>query len=249
MVMSSAQLADEVRFADSEYAQHAASLDLNPVFYQKYANPRVDWDWRQYGAKLLGSVSGKEVLDYGCGQGEESTYLALMGARVTAIDISPVGIELTRKRAEHNGVGDRVRALVMRGDPTEFSPATFDVVHGFGILHHVGLDLGLAEARRLLKPGGKALFFEHMGNSKLIENLKFKDDYTATEQPLRWDDVLAHSGQFARFMLKPFHIISRFRRRFRILDKPIFKRIDDLMLSYCPPLRHIASGLVIYIET
>ena len=101
-----ARLADEARFADQAYARYAHNLLLNENFLKKYAEPQHDWDWRQYGAKLLGSVKDCRVLDYGCGQGEEATYLAKMGAQVTAIDISPVGIELTKERAKLNGVGD-----------------------------------------------------------------------------------------------------------------------------------------------
>ena len=86
------------------YARYANELRLNQIFFNKYAKPQDDWDWRQYGAKLLGSVSGCRVLDYGCGQGEESVYLAKMGAHVTAIDISPVGVRLTNERARLNVV-------------------------------------------------------------------------------------------------------------------------------------------------
>src|SRR5580693_256676 len=115
-----ARLADEARFADEVYARRAHNLRMNQIYFKKYADPQDDWDWRQYGAKLLGSVKGCRVLDYGCGQGEEAVYLAKMGAHVTAIDISPVGIELTKERARLNGVGDRVSAMLMRCDPTEF---------------------------------------------------------------------------------------------------------------------------------
>ena len=112
-------------------------------------------------------VADNRVLDFGCGAGEESVYLAKLGARVTAIDVSPRGIALTRARAEANGVADLVDAWLMRCDPTAFSDASFDVVHGFGILHHIGLQNGLAEVHRLLRPGGRGVFWEHMGNSTL----------------------------------------------------------------------------------
>jgi SAM-dependent methyltransferase len=85
-----------------------------------------------------------------------------MRADVTAIDISALGVKLTKKRAEYNSV--LVNALVMRGDPTSFKNESFDAIHAFGILHHVGLENGLNEVSRLLRPGGRALFFEHMGN-------------------------------------------------------------------------------------
>ena len=97
-------LVDEAAYADAFYRRNQADLALNPTFFRKYAAPTREWDWRQWGMKRLGTVTGCKVLDFGCGAGEEAVYLAKLGARVTAIDISPVGIELTRERAAANGV-------------------------------------------------------------------------------------------------------------------------------------------------
>jgi len=244
-----ARLTDEARFADQAYSPHAHNLLLNQIFFNKYAEPRHDWDWRQYGAKLLGSVKDCRVLDYGCGQGEEATYLAKMGAQVTAIDISPVGIELTKERAKLSGVGDRVNAVLMRCDPTEFPSESFDVIHGFGILHHIGLQIGMMEVKRLLKPGGRGLFFEHMGNSKTIERFRPKEkDYTKGERPVTWKEVQQLRPEFSRLVARPFHIASRLRRRAQVLNRPAVKRLDHAVLSALPFMRHFASGLVIYLE-
>lgn len=244
-----ARLADEARFADRAYARYANDLLLNPTFYTKYAEPRDDWDWRQYGAKLLGCVRGCRVLDYGCGQGEEAVYLAKMGAHVTAIDISPVGVRLTNERARLNGVGDRVSATLMRCDPTEFPSESFDVIHGFGILHHVGLRIGLTEIKRLLRPGGRGLFFEHMGNSKMIELLRPKEqDYTKGERPITWKEIQEIRPEFSQMVARPFHIASRLRKRVRLLNRPEVKRFDHALLSALPFMRHFASGMVIYLE-
>jgi 2-polyprenyl-3-methyl-5-hydroxy-6-metoxy-1,4-benzoquinol methylase len=244
-----ARLADEARFADQAYVRYASDLQLNQTVFKKYAEPQADWDWRQYGAKLLGSVKGCRVLDYGCGQGEETVYLAMMGAHVTAIDISPVGIQLTKERARLNGVGGRVSAAQMRCDPTEFPNESFDVIHGFGILHHVGLRTGMMEAKRLLKPGGRGLFFEHMGNSRMIEWLRPKEkNYTKGERPVKWDEIQKLQPEFSRMVVKPFHLASRLRRRVQLLNLPVVKRVDHAILSALPVMRHFASGVVIYLE-
>jgi SAM-dependent methyltransferase len=244
-----ARVAEEARFADQAYARYADQLLLNQIFFRKYAEPEDDWDWRQYGAKLLGLVKGCRVLDFGCGQGEEAVYLAKMGAHVTAIDISPVGVRLTHERAKLNGVGDRVNAMLMRCDPTEFPSESFDVVHGFGILHHIGLRMGMMEIKRLLKPRGRGLFFEHMNNSKLIEQLRPKGkDYTKGERPLTWKEIQEIRPEFSQVVVKPFHIAARLRRRVRVFNRPIVKRVDHAVLSALPFMRHFASGIVIYLE-
>jgi len=243
------RLAEEARFADQAYAPYAHDLLLNEIFFKKYAEPQDDWDWRQYGAKLLGFVKGCRVLDFGCGQGEEAVYLAKMGAHVTAIDISPVGIELTKERARLNGVGDRVSAMLMRCDPTEFPSESFDVIHGFGILHHIGFRTGITEIKRLLKPRGRGLFFEHMGNSKLIERLRPKEkDYTKGERPVKWKEIQEIRPEFSLMVARPFHIASRLRRRIQVLNRPVVKRVDHAVLSALPFMRHFASGMVIYLE-
>jgi SAM-dependent methyltransferase len=244
-----ARLADEARFADQAYARYANDLRLNRIFFNKYAEPQDDWDWRQYGAKLLGSVTGCRVLDYGCGQGEEAVYLAKMGGHVTAIDISPVGVRLTNERARLNGVGDRVNAMLMRCDPTEFLSESFDVIHGFGILHHIGLRVGMTEVKRLLRPGGRGLFFEHMGNSKMIEWLRPKEqDYTKGERPVTWKETQELRSEFFRLVARPFHIASRLRKRIQLLNRPAVKRLDHAVLSVLPFMRHFASGMVLYVE-
>ncbi len=242
------RLRDEATFADTFYAVAARDLTLNETFFRKYAQPRDAWDWRQWGAKRLGRIAGCQLLDFGCGAGEEAVYLAKLGAYVTAIDISPVGVRLTRERARVNGVSDRLVARQMRADPTEFPDASFDVIHGFGILHHVGLETGLAEVKRLLKPGGRGLFFEHMGNIALVERLRSGPSYTAHEHPVTWAEVAAMAPAFSHLELRAFHLFSRLRRHVGLFGSAAVKRLDARLLTAVPALRRFASGLVIYLE-
>jgi ubiquinone/menaquinone biosynthesis C-methylase UbiE len=99
--------------------------------------------------------------------GEEAIYFAQMGTEVHAMDISPKGVEITKQRAKHNGlkVEARVGDVLDSGYPNGY----FDLIHGIGILHHVGLGQGLCEVQRLLKCGGKAAFLEHMSNSAVVD--------------------------------------------------------------------------------
>lgn len=46
----------------------------------------------------LGDVRGKRILDAGCGAGQMTHELALRGAEVVAVDISPSLVEIARKR-------------------------------------------------------------------------------------------------------------------------------------------------------
>lgn len=243
----------EAAFGDAHYAKFAGDLGIDPRMFRKYAEPRNAWDPRDFGARRLGSVAGKELLDLGCGMGEEAAYFARLGARVTAIDVSPVGVELTRKRAELNGLAERVRAMVMSADPTGFADESFDIVHGFGILHHVGLARGLPEVRRLLRPGGKGLFTEHLGDSPLVERLKrriydMEAHYSEHERPLRWAELEEGRSRFRVFECSPYYLLSRVRRLLPPFLRDPARRIDHAVLKALPSLRHYAGLVVIYLE-
>ena len=61
---------------------------------------------REYG------VSGKEVLDLGCGSGEVSLVAARLGARVTGVDIVPAMVQIAAQEAAAAGVSDRTQFRV-----------------------------------------------------------------------------------------------------------------------------------------
>jgi SAM-dependent methyltransferase len=117
---------------------------------------------------LMGDLPGKRVLDVGCGEGLWTARLAAAGATVDSIDISSGMVDVTRRRAEILGFGDRVRSRVMSAMRLEYPDAAFDVVHGQDIIHHlVPGDFG-REVARVLKPGGVAVFRENNGTNALL---------------------------------------------------------------------------------
>ena len=101
----------------------------------------------------VGAVAGREaphLLDVGCGTGGFAARLALAlprAATVSAIDQSERFVRLTRERGIDARVGD-AQAL-------PFDDGSLDVVSAMWMLYHVpDLDRALAEARRVLRPGG-----------------------------------------------------------------------------------------------
>jgi SAM-dependent methyltransferase len=98
----------------------------------------------------VGARAGSAALDLCCGHGVVAAGLLASGATVTGVDFSPAMLALAR-------------ALVpgvefLEGDATDlpFGDATFDAVTmGFGILHIPDAERALAEARRVLRPGGR----------------------------------------------------------------------------------------------
>ena len=251
-------LRDEAGFANEDYARHADELEVNDSMFRRYRCPAELWDWRQMAALLLGDVSGKDLLDIGCGMGEESIYFAKLGARVTGIDISDVGVASLRKRAAYHHLD--ITALEMRADPTSFPTGSFDRIHGLGILHHVGIHRGLAEVERLLRPGGIAVFLEPMGDSPVVEAVKtwlmkharFLGDFdrvTEYERNLTWEAVKLAVCRFPEVALYPFHLLYRLKRFFPPAALDAVRRVDLGFLTLAPPLRHYAGGVAIRVRT
>ena len=251
-------LRDEATFANQDYAPHADDMSINPVMFRRYHTPSELWDWRQLAALLLGDISGKDLLDMACGMGEESVYFAKLGARVTGIDISDVGIASLKKRAAFHRLD--ITALEMRCDPTSFHDGSFDRIHGLGILHHVGIEAGLREVDRLLRPGGLGVFLEPIGDSPTVEAVKTFlmkharflgefDHVTDHEHNLTWREVETAVQRFADVRIYPFHLLFRLKRFFPQASLDTIKRIDAGLLSLMPKLRHFAGGVVIAVRS
>jgi SAM-dependent methyltransferase len=250
-------LREEADFANQDYAPYADQLEIDPGMFRSYRVPSDLADWRQLSALLMGDLAGKHLLDFGCGMGEEAVYFAKLGAKVTAIDISEVGIATLKKRADRHDLD--IRAYEMRADPTSFMDDSFDIVHGLGILHHVGIEPGLAEVRRVLRPGGIGVFLEPMGDSRVVEAVKTWlmtharflgnfDHVTEHEHNLRWQDVQRAVAKFSEGSVYPYHLLYRLKRFVPKALLPAVRRIDAGMLTLVSSLRHFAGGVVIRVR-
>jgi SAM-dependent methyltransferase len=106
-------------------------------------------------------LGGRDVLEIGCGTGVHARLLAEAGARLTAVDLTPTAVELTRRRLELHGLQADVREADAEHLP--FDDASFDFVWSWGVIHHsahTGRVVG--EIARVLRPGGRlALMIYH----------------------------------------------------------------------------------------
>jgi ubiquinone/menaquinone biosynthesis C-methylase UbiE len=98
-------------------------------------------------------LAGKDVLEIGCGTGVHAQLLAEADVRLTAIDLTPTAVELTRRRLYHGGLTADVREA--DGEALPFPDASFDFVWAWGVVHHTeSTDRLLGEVARVLRGGG-----------------------------------------------------------------------------------------------
>ena len=177
---------------------------------QRYRDPPADtWFPLEYAYHLLGDVEGRRVVDFGCGSGSNSVHLALRGAALAGLDISESLIRLARQRLEANGVQRTARFVVGSAHDTPFPDDSIDVVFGIAILHHLDLELVSREVRRILKPGGRAIFQEPVRNSAVLRFLRRLIPYRAPdispfERPLTDAEVRAFARGFSGVRIKAF---------------------------------------------
>lgn len=122
-------------------------------------------------------IKGKEVLDLGCGPGQDSYYFSKLGFNVTGIDNSTEMIKAAQQLQTVNNpphfiVGD------MRDINTIFNPNTFDAVWASASLLHIpqnDISLVLNGIRTITKNGGQVFIAVKQGKQgeRVIEESKY----------------------------------------------------------------------------
>ena len=100
---------------------------------------------------------GRQVLEVGCGAGVDLARFAKGGAEVTGVDLAQSAIALARANFEQQGLTGRFE--VANGEHLPFADDMFDLVYAHGVVQYTADPQGLVEeCRRVLRPGGQAIF-------------------------------------------------------------------------------------------
>jgi SAM-dependent methyltransferase len=109
-------------------------------------------------------TSARDVLALGAGTGVEVRELARcpgFAGRVTALEISGRLVEIGRRKAEAEGVADRIAWRIGDAQALDLADRSFDLVTAHTLISHVDAPVRvLAEARRVLRPGGTLVVFD-----------------------------------------------------------------------------------------
>jgi SAM-dependent methyltransferase len=215
--MPADRLHSEQVFHDAQAADRAARFAELAALRFRDADYLDHEPWIRPAFDLIGDVAGRRVLDYGCGHGMAAVVLARHGAGVTGIDLSAGYVAEAQRRAAANEVEVDFRQADAERLP--FPDRSFDAVWGCAILHHLDLERAGAELRRVLRPGGVAVFCEPWGENPLVQFARRFLPYpgkhrTPDERPLRHADLSPLRDQF-ELRTRGFQLLGMARRALR----------------------------------
>ena len=177
------------------WGHHIPGLDACLTEYRAGPDPNTEAMLR-----AVEPVSGARILDFACGGGVTSAWLAARGAEVVGVDLSLES--LARAQEVHAGLGLQSTFLPTLDEAAELDP--FDAVVGRYALHHTNV----AEMAPLLagcvRRGGRGAFVEtfatnpllHFARTTLPGRLGVTKIGTEDEKPLGRDDLSALRSAF-----------------------------------------------------
>jgi SAM-dependent methyltransferase len=229
-------------------AQHTPSARLvaDERNVARYLNPPLETAFPlEYSYALLGDMTGKTVVDFGCGSGENSLLLARHGGRVLGVDISESLLQLARRRMDVNGLAGRAQFVVGSAHDLPISDGSVDVVLGIAILHHLDLMATAREVHRILKPGGFAIFQEPVRDSKVVRGIRRLIPYKAPdvspfERPLTTPELKAFAAGFRVLAWRAFSLpfVNLAQVAFPLKRRLVFSAyaLDRAVLTRIPAL-------------
>jgi SAM-dependent methyltransferase len=157
---------------------------------------------------LLGEHAGQRVLEIGCGRETDAVRLAQMGCDVVGIDISDEAIAQSQQQVKDAGV--EAQFVRMNAESTDFPDASFDVVCGSSIVHHLDTEAAYREIARVLRPAGRAIFVEPTGHNPLINAYRRRTPQMRTpdEHPLVRHDFELAERYFRRTRIEFFELAA-----------------------------------------
>jgi ubiquinone/menaquinone biosynthesis C-methylase UbiE len=165
---------------DSNATHRAERLDINRALWEGInaqftdANALSRWqspdiDWGIFGRleselQVLGDVKGIDVVELGCGTAYFSSWLARRGARPVGVDLSPSQLATAARCQAATGV--RFPLIEANAEAVPLPDDSFDLaISEYGASLWCDPEGWVAEAARLLRPGGRLVF---LTNSVLV---------------------------------------------------------------------------------
>jgi SAM-dependent methyltransferase len=144
------------------------------------------------GVKVLGDVSGLDVLDLGCGTAYVSAWLMRQGARPVGVDPTPAQLATAREMQKEFGLEFPLVEAV--GESVPLPDASFDlVISEYGASIWADPERWIPEAARLLRPRGRLVFLRNSTISMLCMALDGETEVLQRPQrelrKITWSDT------------------------------------------------------------
>lgn len=139
------------------------SYNLNANEFSKKFTYLFDLEKRGEFLKFLSLLSGKKVLDLGCGSGDHALWFKKQGLDMTCVDISPVMVEICKKKG--------LNAILMDIEDLDFNENSFDGIWAVCSLIHLPkykLKEVVNKINTLLMPGGVAFICMKEGEGEKV---------------------------------------------------------------------------------
>jgi len=176
-------------------------------------------------ADSLTPVTGQRLLHLGCSLGVKTETLRRLGFEATGVDINA---DRLRKAAASWPNARFVRASV---ESLPFPDQSFDTVFSFSVLQLVSPARTIAEAARVVRPGGRVVFMENLlghpmaqGYRALSRLLGWRySQFEAPQRHLDLADVSRHFGCFHNVECSVFHLTTPLTLVFPAVFQQIFR--------------------------
>ena len=131
-------------------------------FLNRVLSGGIDQIWRRNVIKLIASDFPERVLDVATGTGDLAIMAANYGLEsVIGVDISEEMLEVGRGKVVSKGLSEKIDLQTGDAEKLPFSDKQFDAAMvAFGVRNFEDLAGGLAQIRRVLKPGGRLVVLE-----------------------------------------------------------------------------------------
>jgi 2-polyprenyl-3-methyl-5-hydroxy-6-metoxy-1,4-benzoquinol methylase len=133
-------------------------------------------------------LSGRSVLDVGCGAGRFTEIAVKWGARVTALDMSDA-VYAARANVAHS---ERARFVQADARALPFAPGSFDFVFSIGVAQHTPDPLGFVRSvARMVRPGGRAALWIYERSLTALLSTRYLLRPVTRHLPQRWNRMFA----------------------------------------------------------
>ncbi len=132
-------------------------------FLNRFLSAGIDVRWRKKAIMQLEKLQPKTILDVATGTADVAIMASKMlkTQKITGIDISDGMLEIGRKKIQKLDLQNTIELLNGDSETINFDNDSFEAVTvAFGVRNFENLEKGLAEIKRVLKPGGKLVVLE-----------------------------------------------------------------------------------------